>query len=559
MKELFARLAGNPFKTIELLIISLVANVLALASPVFVMLVLGRYVAYGIDATLITLSVGIVLALLMEFIFRQLRLRIAKQLNIQPEVNLSIGAFGMLTSCRTEELEKTPVQIRVQLQRNLELVSSAFNATNLCSILDVPFALLFIGALYLINPVLGIVATIFLAIVFPLRIIGQMLHKSHLQKLEEANSKSSQLFNNAIRSPDTVRLFDPSGQLLNNWSQVASKLTVARTKMVQAQGAIEILIATMQVLLGATIIAIGATYVVAGELNVSALIGANILAARALAPVSKFAQLTGTFNKATQALKNLRSMAAVMTEESSSAPNKPCNGELEFRDISFVYEGSPSPLIESLNAKLPKGAVLLIKGTNGAGKSTLMRLALGLLTPNRGQVFADGIDIRQLPSNWWRSQIAYMPQEPVFFDGTMRMNLQNAVPSADDASIQEAVIAAGLQTFVEENVDGLDMNITAGGANLALGIRKRFALARALLNKSQIALLDEPTEGLDAQGRKQILAAMKRFSKERRTIILVTDDQDLIRFVSHTLDLNTKNPPIFEKVGLTTQIAAVQK
>ena len=551
MKELLSRLGNTPRRTAELLLISLVANILALASPVFVMLVLGRYVTYGVDATLYTLSVGMLLALIMEFAFKQLRLKLARGTNLQTEINTSIGAFGLLASCRTDALDTQTAQNQFQIQRNLEHVSSAFNASNLCAVLDVPFALLFITTLYILNPALGLVCSLFVLAVFPLRFISRLLQEKHQKSLEEANARTSVIFNNAIRSPDTVRVFDPLGWLVRSWSETTTKLSIARANMVQGQGSIEISIASLQVLLGATIIAIGSTYVVAGELNVSALIGANILAARALAPVSRFAQLTPVFARATNALVKLREISALETAEGKNIPNKSCSGLLEFRDISFTHSGMPAPLFEHLQISLPKGAVLVIKGANGTGKTSLIRLLLGLLVPDRGQIFSDGIDVRQLSPHWWRNQISYLPQEPAFFDASIKTNLQNVNPDIDDDALLAIIEDAGLKRYIEENMHGMEMPITAGGATLALGIRKRLALARALVRKSPIIILDEPTEGLDIEGRERIYNAMNRFSRERRTTIVISEDTDMTRRASHILDLDQKPVPALVQTGLS--------
>ncbi len=557
MKEILRRLGKAPRTTIELLLISLIANLLALASPVFVMLVLGRYITHGVDSTLITLSGGMVLAVIMEFIFRVLRLRLARSMNMQADVNLSIGAMGLLTRVGPAELTKQGNPNPYQTQRQLDLVANAYSASNLCSVLDVPFALLFIIALYLLNVTLGVVATIFIVIVFGLRILARLYQDKQQEKQEQINTQSTQLFTNAVRSPDTVRLFDPAGWLLTKWCDTTMQQVMARSGQTQSQGLVETAVASLQILLGACIIAIGATYVVAGELNVSALIGANILAARAFAPVSRYSQLSGMFSRAEAALAELRNLGRLDARDGTNEPARPCRGALEVRDLSFTHPGMPLPLYDKLSFQIPSGGVLLIKGANGVGKTSLMRLLLGLLVPDRGQVFADGIDIRQLTAAWWRAQIGYMPQEPWFFDASIRTNLHIGSMELDDAALSSLLQQAGLQRFIEENVQGVEMAITNGGADLALGIRKRLALARLIARDAPIVLLDEPTEGLDSEGHKVIYAALDRFSRERRTTIIISNDAQIARRASFVLDLDQRPLPSFHEVGIIQPLAQV--
>lgn len=559
MKELFNRFSKNRGKTSGLVMISFIANMLALASPLFVMLVLGRYVSYGIDATLYTLTAGIFIAVTMEIAFRLLRLRMARDLNARAEAELTAGAFGMLVSCRTDQLEKLTPENRMQFPRNLEAVASAYNATNICTVLDAPFAALFIAALFMLNPVLGIIATFFVILVFVFRYIGQTVQKRQGETLQEASTMSNTLFGDAIRSPDTVRVFDLAGRLINSWSQTSLKLAVARSQMVQSNGALENSIATLQALLGVSIIAVGATYVVAGELGIGALIGANILAARALSPISRLSQLVPLFGRAEAALVQLREMAKIEIEDGLNFPTDSCSGQLELRDISFTYEKSPMPLFESLSLHLPAGGFMLVKGGNGAGKTTLMRLILGLLMLDRGQILVDGVEVRQLSPQWWRTQIAYMPQEPQFFDASIRSNLESANPSIEEEKLVSILENAGLKQYIQENTFGLDLPLTAGGSNLALGIRKRLALARAMVRDAPIVIFDEPTEGLDAEGRSRIYAALDWLCQQGRTIIVASDDVNITKRAELILDLDRKPVPAVAQVNKAASFKAVHQ
>lgn len=543
MKAFFARLAKQPRLTTELLLASLIVSILALSSSIFVMQVLGRYVSYGVDATLVTLVIGVIIAILLELAFRQLRLRLARSMGLGNESNLAVGAFGMLVNSKTESLNTLPETERAQLLRNLEVASTAFNANNLCAILDVPFAALFLGVLYLLAPPLGFIATLFVGLAFSIRFFGQHLLKQHQQKYEEINAKGRTHLSNANRSPDTVRAFDPAGWLVQAWNEFSVSQTQARAGVVQKQATIESFTGTTQALLGVAVISVGATLVLSGDLDVGALIGANILAARALAPIVRFAQLADSLSRADVALAQLRSMASLEADEGQRVPARPSNGRIVFSDVAFAYPDMPAPLFESLNLNLKPGTSLLVKGANGTGKSTFLRVCLGLLTPNRGQILADGIDLRQLQAQWWRHQIAYLPQEPHFFDTTIRDNLQRSNPGAEEDALYAVVKQVGLSDFVEESSQGLDMPIIAGGGNLAVGIRKRLALARALIKQAPIAIFDEPTEGLDEIGRMHLYAVMNQLSNNGCTILVASDDPNITQGVQLTLDLNSKPEP----------------
>ena len=141
--------------------------------------------------------------------------------------------------------------------------------------------------------------------------------------------------------------------------------------------------------------------VVAGKLDVGAMIGANILGARALQPISRFSQLGSTFAKAHQALNQIDEFRKLPLEKVRGSALSNYSGGIEFRDIAFNYDNDNNPLFERLNLKLEPGEVLIVTGSNGAGKTTLARMIVGLLEPSRGSLFVDGLDIQQAAAEWW--------------------------------------------------------------------------------------------------------------------------------------------------------------
>jgi len=150
---------------------SLFANVLALASPIFVIQVLNRYVAHGVDATLATLTAGVAIAIALELAFRHLRMRIAASVNASYDRAVAQGAFGTLITAKSAAIEQLPPGIRQEMVAGAEKLQAAYNATNICTVLDVPFALLFIGVLYLLNPSIAIVVSCFVAFGFLVSVI----------------------------------------------------------------------------------------------------------------------------------------------------------------------------------------------------------------------------------------------------------------------------------------------------------------------------------------------------------------------------------------------------
>jgi len=543
MSELFRRLAARPWITVELLLASFFANLLALASPLFVIQVLNRYVTYGVDVTLVTLTAGVIVAIILELGFRQARSMLAASALEERDQERAIGAYGILSSARLNALEQIPPGHRREIMRGLDSIETAYNAPNMGAVMDVPFAFVFIVALALLNPILGMVAVTFIAGAFAFSLFSQGMLRAPTQQMAQVSAAGNGLVTTAARAADTLRAFGGHAAVMDAWRGYVERIQGLRQKISGRQGLTQTLTQSMQALMSVAIIATGAILVVQGKLDVGLMIGANILAARGLGPILRLAQLNQSFAKAKQALADVRQLAHLPLEPDEGSALDTYTGGLELRDVAFAYEEQSSPLFESLSLSLAAGSVLMVRGRNGAGKTTLLRILAGLIEPSRGQILGDGVEVRQMAPAWWRQQLVYLPQEPTFLNDTVMGNLLAANPELDEDGINRVIREAGLGPFIDESAKGLETEITDNGFALAVGIRRRLALARALASDGRLVLFDEPTEGLDAEGCAAVYAALKRLAEEGRTVILVTHDPVILKGARVVLDLNAKPSP----------------
>jgi len=547
VNEFSQRLRSHPLIATELVLASFMANLLALAVPVYVIQVLNRYLSYGVDATLVTLTIGVVLALLMEYAFRTVRLRLAGGIGEQRNKQLWFGAMGILTTAQMQSLNDYAGRSRLELNHTLDTIESAYGAQNLTALLDLPFALLFIAVLLLLSPTLGIIVALFIFLLFLFALAGQRKLREKLERVNKTTAEGRHLIARAYSAVETVRLFDRTRSTLAEWARHIGIRHQKKEKIARSQGNLQISTASLHALMGVVIYAVGAPLVIGGEFSVGVLIGANILASRALGPVIKFAQLGETLATAHNAMQELEQLSTVATEQDSGAACNSFSGQIQIKDLAFSYPNAVQPLYESLNLELQPGAVLLITGANGSGKTTLSRLLTGLLTPQRGMILVDGIDIRQLAPQWWRGQFSYLPQEPVLLQGSLKYNLESANPELNQQRIDEIISDAGLTDFIARSPDGLDMEV---GNHLSLGYRKRIALARALAVDGKLVIFDDPTEGLDQEGRQTLYALLLKLSRQGRTLILCSDDPVLLQGASLILDLNEKPTPKLQFTGV---------
>jgi ATP-binding cassette subfamily C protein CydD len=187
--------------------------------------------------------------------------------------------------------------------------------------------------------------------------------------------------------------------------------------------------------------------------------------------------------------------------------------------VSFRY-GSDRGGVQDISLTIPANSITALVGASGSGKSTLARLLLGLAQPESGRIIVDGTDLEQLDQAVWRSQLAWVPQQPFFFSATIRENLLLGRPDADDQAIQKALAAAALTSVINTLPEGLATRLGDRGAGLSGGELRRLAMARVFLRDATLVVLDEPTAGLDADNEQLVLNAVEQLSVGRTVLII---------------------------------------
>jgi ATP-binding cassette subfamily C protein LapB len=543
MIELFARLRTRPIIFAEMTIASLLASILGLASSLFVIQVLNRYVTHGVDATLTTLAIGTIIAICFEFGYRHVRLKLAAVVNAPFNEALNNSSFLLLTGSKLASLESISYGLRQQTFSAVDTIQNAYSAPNVAAIFDVPFALIFVGVLFLLSPPIAIIVLIFLVLVFLIAMLTLSSLRQPISEVTKVSGRRNALINSAIGSADTVRAFNAQSFIRNQWRGESGLFQILLRIVAARQGLLGSIGTSAQALMSVAVITFGAILVVKGEMDIGGMIGANILASRALGPILKLAQMGESLAKARQAKTLLQEFSKIPMERIEGTALNKFSGRLEFQDLAFSHPGQRAPLFESMSLKLEPGSLLPFSGANGSGKTTLARIIVGLLEPTRGKILIDGVDLAQVAPEWWRQQIIYLPQEPGFLRASIRENIQTIGKSLDDTTLNDLARASGLKTFIDQSPDGFDTQIKNNGTNLSLGIRRRIALARALATDGMLVVIDDPTEGLDEEGSRVVWDALKALSKRGRTVIVFSHDTKILTTAPYYMNLNSKPVP----------------
>jgi ATP-binding cassette subfamily C protein LapB len=543
VKDLLGEVLNNR-RVSDIWISTVTINVLALASSFYSIHLLNRYVTVGLTPTLVTLTVGVILSIIFEVLMRKQRQKVLLSISREGEEKTNSRVFESLARARFEPLSLVPLPIKREAMGAPMMQQQMASISNLGAILDLPFALLFLLAATLLYWPLGLIGLAMSAWALWLGYANEKNQRHAADEHAKSNSKNHQLGQFLLSAGEALRCLPMRLPLTRRWSEVGASSLGSRREGMVIQSDLQTTIQMMNQCLTVLVYSVGAMAVVRGDFTTGGLIGANILIARAFGACSRAAYLSDAILRAQRAEDALRQLEALEQETSdgNGVSPKALLGHLELVDAAFFYPNQPVPLFERLDIALKPGQVMVITGPNGSGKSSLIKVMLGLLSPKRGLVRADSIELRQLSQEWWRSQIGYAPQEPVFFDGTLRENLLLDRPVVDDEVI-EWVKAMGLEGFLANDPAGLDRQIVGQDTGMAVGLRRRFVLIRAVLGNAPVLFLDDPTEGLDQQGQSAVAKLLNRLVSEGKTLVVASNEPFIFRAADVVIDMGQKPVP----------------
>jgi ATP-binding cassette, subfamily B, bacterial len=272
---------------------------------------------------------------------------------------------------------------------------------------------------------------------------------------------------------------------------------------------------------------LGVARVISGRMTVGVLLVVLSYLAGLYSPIRSLTALSSTLAKGAASRDRIEEVLA----SSEMVPERPdarrlvaVEHEIAFRDVHFAYRPE-APVLCGVDLVVPAGTTLCVLGRNGAGKSTLLLLLLRLYDPDRGGIEIDGRDLRDFRLASLRDRIALIPQEPWIIEGSIGANIALGRPGATREAVLEAGHLALVDEFANRLADGYDAQVGEGGLLLSGGQRRRIAIARALLRRAPILLLDEPASGLDRKAEDKVMAAVGR-AAQGRTAILVTHRLD---------------------------------
>jgi subfamily B ATP-binding cassette protein MsbA len=266
----------------------------------------------------------------------------------------------------------------------------------------------------------------------------------------------------------------------------------------------------------------GGRLILRGELTLGELFSFTVFLGFLVAPVVQMANIGTQMTEAFAGLDRTAELLSQPKEDDDPRRTRtmpPVAGHIQFEDVWYAYEPD-KPVLRGVSFEADPGTVIALVGSSGSGKSTLAGLAAAFLTPEKGRVLIDGVDLSEVRLASYREQLGLVLQDEFLFAGTIRENLLFARPNATDEQVQEAAGLAHVLEFTDRFPDGLDTVIGERGVKLSGGQRQRVTIARALLAAPSILLLDEATSSLDTESEALIQKSLDSLLKDRTTLVI---------------------------------------
>ncbi|WP_372990811.1 type I secretion system permease/ATPase [Sulfitobacter sp.] len=513
-----ARRGGNKLLS-AVFLFSVFVNILMLTGPLFMLQVYDRVLGSRSEETLVALFALVVVLYGLLGILDFARSRILARYGARFQTELDNRVFdAVLKQALIPSKRGSPSSG----QRDLETVQSLFTSPVMIALFDAPWTPLFIFAIFIFHPWLGILALVGGGLLIVIALLNNWLTRRKTLEAQATALQAASLAEQARRSAESVRSQGMNAAISERWHGMRDAALEQSMKASDWTGSFAALTKSFRLLLQSAVLALGAYLVLKGEVTAGAMIASSILLGRALAPIEQSIGQWALVQRAIGAWRSLRQLLET-TPVDPDTIDLPCPAaDLSVKGVSVFAPGAKKLTLSNINFSLSPGQVLGVIGKSGSGKSTMAKTLMGLIPVAAGEVRLGGATIDQYDPDALARFVGYLPQNVSLFSGTVAENIARMSTEPDDAKVVEAAKRANAHEMILSLPEGYNTVVQGDDSQMSGGQRQRIALARALYGDPVLLILDEPNSALDNDGSLALNRAVREFKASDRAVIIMT-------------------------------------
>lgn len=501
------------------------ASLLMLAGPLYMLQIYDRVINTGNVDTLIAISGMLVLAMVVFFGLEALRTLVAQRVGVWLDRKLFGPTLAGGIAAALNGKSAT-----AQGLRDVTAVRTYVASPAIFPLFDAPMAPFFVLILFIMHPLLGIIAIAGGVLLFTLGLVNELLTRKALQQASGASSQTFNAADAAVRNADTIAAMAMMPALARRIDDSAEKWRLLQLHAGGRSGVLGAMAKGMRLLLQSVVLGTGAWLVLQGELTPGMMIAGSIMLSRALAPVEQAISAWQGLINAQAAWKRLKEVLASRPALGEGTQLPPPKGDVAAEGVIYQPPGAPEPVLRGVSFRIPAGTAVGVIGPTGSGKTTLARVVVGTRMAQRGSIRLDNADMAVWDPLDRGQHVGYLPQDIELFDGTVKDNIAR-MGEAEDAEVVEAAQLAGVHEMILRLPQAYDTPIGERGASLSGGQRQRIGLARAVFRRPRLIVLDEPNANLDAEGEDALIRAITTLKQAGHTILMISHKPSLLQAV----------------------------
>ena len=518
-------------KIITIIGLTFVANLLALATPLYTMNVYNRVIGSKSLDTLAFLVSAILVTLCFEIYLRKVRGRMIAYIGARFNTQLITRGFERILNLPINMTETASVSQQIVRLRQFENIQSFFTGPLVSAGLDLPFTVVFILAISLIHPALAFIP-ICLAIIFLIiGLFSMPMTKRNVLITGKSRQEHQNLLIETVNKRESVQQLRAEDVWIKRWHDLGQEYNARRFNAQFFDTIMHTLAQSLVMIAGVATLWVGALLVMEEELSVGGLIAVMMFVWRILSPIqTAFLSL----NRIGQFLETARQADILMSltpeRQVANAPTlrRHYEGRITFDNVSFRYGATGDPVFRGLSLDIPAKQIVAITGDTASGKGTFLKMVMGLYRPQAGSVYLDGLNLRQLDVDEVRTSIGYVLPKLDFFYGTVAQNIRLAHPEATDKDVEKALSESGISLPHPQLEEGIHTRLTANRlSSMPMALKQCFSLARAFVKEAPIYLMDTPIAMLNAAERQALFHKIEAI-KGKATIVISTNEEVLI-------------------------------